>query len=211
MKDTNLPEKSEERSLRISKTLEFMKSCGMVAPSSKVYLSVPDAKNVLRDYFYTFLELYGKRLVWQREYDEIADWLSDNKGLGLFMYGECGLGKSFLGRYVLPAILIEYHNLMLKVYNVQEMNRDIDLILSRKIIYIDDVGTEDIAHHYGNKRLAFAEVMDAVEKEDKLIVVSTNLNSEEIIEMYGERVMDRIKETTKRVKFLGESFRGKIK
>ena len=77
-------------------------------------------------------------------------------------------------------------------YNAQEMNTKIDEVLKKKIISIDDIGTEEILVQYGNKRLAFLEVIDAVEKEGKLIILTSNLNHEQIIEKYGERTMDRI-------------------
>ncbi len=55
--------------------------------------------------------------------------------------------------------------------------------------------------------MAFAEVMDAVERESKLIIISSNLNGKEIENRYGTRTFERIISTTKRIEFRGESFR----
>jgi len=87
------------------------------------------------------------------------------------------------------------------------MNRDLDTLLQKHIIALDDIGTESVSVVYGNKRLAFAEVMDAAEKYGKLIIVTSNLRKEEIIARYGMRIFDRIISTTKRVEFKGLSLR----
>jgi DNA replication protein DnaC len=72
---------------------------------------------------------------------------------------------------------------------------------------LDDIGTEDIAVSFGNKRAAFSEIMDAAEKKGKLVIITTNLQKEEIVQRYKERVYDRIISTTKRIKFSGNSLR----
>lgn len=194
----------------ISKVIEDMKRAGMPSPIDKVFISIPDAKSVLQKYLSHFLQMQGRKLQWLPEYDHICEWLSDNKGLGLFMYGNCGRGKSFLGRYILPAILLKYNNKIVKTFDVQEMNKDPELLLSKHIIGIDDIGTEEVSNTFGNKRMVFGEIMDSVEKESKLIIISSNLQQKDLKEKYGDRILDRIKETTKRVLFEGESLRGKF-
>lgn len=124
------------------------------------------------------------------------------------MYGNCGRGKSLLGRFVLPAILLKYSGKITSVYDIQEMNSRVDAVLKKHIISLDDIGTEEISVDYGNKRMAFAEIMDAVEKHGKLIIVSSNLDADSIKKRYGDRIMDRIRATTTRVLFNGESLRG---
>lgn len=59
----------------------------------------------------------------------------------------------------------------------------------------------------GERRLAFAEIVDAAEKRNNLIIVSSNLYAADIGEMYGDRVLDRVKAITNRVLFEGESLR----
>ena len=95
----------------------------------------------------------------------------------------------------------------MSVFDIQDMNRDIDLVLSKHIISLDDIGTEEVSIKYGERRMAFAEVMDAAEKHGKLVIVSTNLNESELKERYGDRVLDRIKATTSRILFTGKSLR----
>jgi len=192
-----------------SSVVAEMRLHGMPAPILKqnIAVSIPEAHEILKNAFDYFLSLQGIKTIWKKEYDEVAEWLTNNEGRGLFLWGDCGLGKSLLGRYIIPAILLKYSRKVVNVYNVNEMNDKIDEILLQQLISLDDIGTEEIINNYGNKRLAFAEVMDAVEKQGKLVIISTNLDKETLIEKYGFRVFDRVISTTKRVKFEGESLR----
>lgn len=192
---------------RFENIWQQMETHGMSLPSPLVSISVPDARTVLRDCFSYFLSSQGKRFVWQPEYEEIVAWLADNEGRGLFLYGDCGRGKSFLARYVLPAIILNYMQKVVSVYDVQQMNRNLDEVLTKHIISLDDIGTEEVSMQYGNRRFAFAEVMDAAEKYGKLVIISTNLCRDEIVHRYGERVFERIISMTRRIEFKGKSLR----
>lgn len=189
------------------KTAEEMKRHGMYLPGTKVNIHVPDAQRVLKDAFAYFLSAEKRKAVWLPEYDEVADWLTDNKGRGLFLYGDCGRGKSLLCRYILPAILLKYCQKVVSVFDIQEMNRNIDYVLSKHIVGLDDIGTEQQSIKYGERRTAFAEIMDMAEKRNNLVIVSSNLFASGIQSVYGDRVLDRIKSTTRRIFFEGESLR----
>ncbi len=186
---------------------EDMRLHGMPMPVERVKISIPNARTVLTNCFKYFLSFESAEFIWQKEYEEVAYWLEDNKSRGLFLYGDCGRGKSMLSRYVLPAILLKYERKVVSVYDVQDMNKKIDEVLKKHIISLDDIGTEELTVSYGNKRLAFAEIMDAAEKYGKMIIISTNLSDQQIADRYGWRVMERIIATTKRVLFSGKSLR----
>ncbi|MBK5723070.1 hypothetical protein JGH11_19565 [Dysgonomonas sp. Marseille-P4677] len=183
-----------------------MKAHGMAIPTQKVNIQIPDARKILENCFKYFLSFQNVEFAWQPEYKEIAKWLENNNGRGLFLHGDCGRGKSLLARYIIPAILLKYTRKVVAVYDVQEMNRSIDEVLKKHIIALDDIGTEEVSVSYGNKRLAFSEIMDAAEKYGKLVIITTNLNKENIAK-YGERIYDRIVSTTKRIEFKGQSLR----
>ena len=193
--------------MSFNEIIEEMIRHGLPVPEKAVQVSVPNAKELMQDMLNEIISRENRRMVWIKPYEQVAEWLTDNKGMGLFMYGNCGLGKSLLARYVIPALMLKYNRKVVSVYDTNTMNANIDEVLSKKIICIDDVGTEDISVKYGEKRLAFAEVMDNVEKKRCLIIATSNLTIDEILERYGERVLDRIKSTTKRVVFTGKSFR----
>ena len=187
--------------------VEEMKAHGMKLPESKVFISVPNAKEVLRNAMRYFIGMEGRDAQWLPEYNEVASWLSRNNGRGLFLYGNCGRGKSILCRFAIPAILLKYCRKVVTVFDIQDMNRDIDEVLSNHIISLDDIGTEELSIKFGERRMAFAEIMDAAEKRGKLVIISTNLDSHGIKERYGDRILDRIMATTTRVLFTGKSLR----
>jgi DNA replication protein DnaC len=190
-----------------SKIVSDMKLHGMKVQHERVFLKIPYAREITEQGLAHFIAAEGKKAVWLEEYDQIVEWLEDNKGLGLLLHGKCGVGKTIMGRYVIPAILLLKLRKVVTCFDVGELNNMTDVVLSKKIISIDDVGTEEISIKYGEKRLAFAELMDMVEKQSKLIIITTNLTAEQITAKYGDRIMDRIKATTKRIAFNGQSFR----
>lgn len=191
----------------MEETLKLMKEHGMKVPSENVYIKINDAEQILKNALKYFIGLQGRDAEWIPEYKQVSEWLNDNKGRGLFLYGNCGRGKTILAQYVLPAILLKYTGKVVSCYDAQEMNSKIDEVLTKKIICLDDIGTEELLNSFGNKRLTFLEVIDATEKYGKLLIITTNLNQEQLLEKYGDRAMDRVKSTTKRVLFVGNSFR----
>ena len=192
---------------------------GMAEAPQLTYISIPDAANVLKRGIEWYLGQRGETFievsfsyknksgetVTYYPYREVADWLSDNKGRGLLLYGSCGLGKTMLARYVIPQILFHYNTprKITHTYSITELNDEQKLneALGFNILSVDDVGVEENMVVYGKRRNPFDEIMDAVEKQGKLIIITTNLTQKELTERYGTRVMDRIKATTRRVVF----------
>lgn len=185
------------------KTLEDLKVTGFNPLPNVVNITVPDAKNVL----WRGLNYFTENAEWLPEYEEITNWLSDNKGRGLLCYGNCGRGKSLICWKIIPLLLNHYCRKLVACYDAQQMNADIDAVKAKHIIYIDDVGTENLSVKFGEKRLAFCEIVDESEKRGKLLILTTNLSLNEISQKYGERTMDRLTAITTRVLFKGESLR----
>lgn len=184
-----------------------MQMHGIVIPVKRVYINIPKATEVLRNAMDYFIGLENRKTIWLPAYDEIAVWLADNRGRGLFLSGNCGMGKSILCRHVLPAILLKYCHKVVSVFDVQNINKDLDRALSKHLLTLDDVGTEEISIKFGEKRMAFAEIIDAAEKFGKLLIISTNLSGQQIQERYGDRIVDRIHSTMTQVMFNGKSLR----
>lgn len=184
-----------------------MKNHGMKSPPNKIEISIPDSRGVLWNALKYFIGLEKKEAEWLPEYEEVAVWLSGNNGRGLFMFGNCGRGKSMLGRFIIPAILLKYQRKVVSVFDVNEMNKDIDIVLRKPLVSLDDIGTEDLSVKFGEKRLAFAEVIDNAEKTGSLLIVSTNLTGEGVKARYGDRIVDRIHSTMTQVMFNGKSLR----
>lgn len=180
--------------------------------ADKVRIRIPNAEQRLRgglDYFvkrYTFgKESHAKWI--EKNYRPIVDWMSDNEGRGLLITGGCGLGKTLIGKRILPLLLQDSCKKIVSIFSAQELNTKIDEILKLHIICIDDVGTEELAKIYGNVRCAFSELCDAAEQKGKLLIITTNLTANELEVKYGERTIDRLKAITKFVPFTGKSLR----
>ena len=186
-----------------------MRDTGYPQEIDRVQISIPNAEKRLRGGLQYVVNMKsGCNAEWnERNYRPIVDWMTDNKGKGLLMFGGCGLGKSVIGMYILPLLIKDVHKKEVNIFSAQELNQKIDEILKLHIIYIDDIGTEDNLNSYGNKRMPFAELCDAAEKKGKLLILTTNLSIDELTQRYGDRVVDRLIATTKAVPFTGDSLR----
>lgn len=157
----------------------------------------------------TMRHLLGEQYKPQSEYGAIKDWITDNEGRGLLLMGNCGRGKTFIARNVIPRI---YEGMAGKIVN---FFRIVDITTGEKIeevkrcrfAVLDDVGTEQVLNEYGSKRLVFDELLDWSEYSGNILIITTNLTGEQLASRYGERVMERLRSTTKRVLMQGESLR----
>ena len=138
------------------------------------------------------------------DYDEVIDWMVDTKGRGLILMGECGLGKSTILNFVIPAIFRTKTNKVLKSIAAK------DLVAIEKniatFIIIDDLGTESIKNDYGTKIDAVADAISYAEDSSKTLLITTNLASKALKERYDERTLDRLRKC-KVVVIKGKSFR----
>jgi DNA replication protein DnaC len=169
-----------------------------------VRLHVPDAGNVLRQAMEYFV---GSDFAWLPEYDKVAEWLNDNEGRGLCLYGTNGTGKTILIQKVIPALMYAYCRRSVKCLNYFDLNTVEDEKLRLRFLSIDDVGMENESVSFGNKRWIFPEIMDIAEKRNSIIIFSSNLNGQGFIDKYGVRTFERIVATTKRIEFNHKSLR----
>jgi len=137
-------------------------------------------------------------------YDKIIDWLVDTKGRGLMLMGDCGLGKSTILNYVIPAIFRTKTNKLLTSIPAKELGQ-----IERSdasFIIIDDLGTESIKNDYGTKIDAVADAISYAEDSSKTLLITTNLDAEDLSKRYDERTLDRLRKC-KVVVIRGKSFR----
>ena len=195
------------------KEIEDLRHLGFDPYPERVRLNIPDARKALEG----GLRYYLGDFQWLPCYDEIAAWLTDNKGRGLLCVGNCGLGKTLICANILPVII---HNRMRKVvksYGALDINDRIEEVKHCKLSVIDDIGTEPEAVIYGERHMAFPEIVDNAEKRGNLLIITTNLRTNtppgqgadypSIQSRYGNRTLDRLKAITKVVRFDGKSFR----
>ena len=164
-------------------------------------------KEELREMFVKAFKHYDRTIdVYEHldSYDDIIDWLSDTKGRGLMLMGDCGLGKSTILNFVIPAIFRTKTNKVLKSIAAK------DLVAIEKniatFIIIDDLGTESLKNDYGTKIDAVSDAISYAEDSSKTLLITTNLDAEDLNKRYDERTLDRLRKC-KVVVIKGNSFR----
>ena len=192
---------------RFEKIFDTAMRAGLPTPAPVQIVELINAKENLTGYMNYILSQRNKQLQWLPEYDAVANWLTNSQGKSLLLYGNCGRGKTIIARYVIPSLFYMNTNRLFKCVDAIYMAEHINDILRYSLISIDDIGTEDFSNNYGSKRHAFAELVDSVEKEGKIVIATTNLSKAQLTEKYGDRTVDRIKGLFTCVLFKGDSLR----
>lgn len=188
----------------LEQTKQYLIKSGTIIEPETVNIAIPDARHMIKRGLETFIK--GEP-VWLPEYEDVADWLTNNEGRGLLLIGNCGRGKSVLAKKIIPTLISYFHRKIVSVYTSTQMNQRPDEVLSKHIVCVDDIGTEGESMLYGNRRMVLAELADAAEIEGKLLLLTTNMSVDELRHKYGERTIDRLRVITKPVLFNGESLR----
>ncbi len=180
-------------------------------------IHVADAEKRLRDGLHYYLK--GSEQ-WLPAYDQIADWLQDNKGRGLLCVGHPGLGKTLICEKILPVILGNGGRPIASV-KASGLHDRLPELLKERIVIIDDLGKEP-AKYYGDIDRSFFELCNNAERTGQLLIITTNLATarpaswpadrpwpwpDSIEHRYGTEVLDRLKVITSVVRIEGESMR----
>lgn len=132
---------------------------------------------------------------------------------GLLIRGASGLGKTHLVRCIEDNGLKPIYTLsMLEITDEIKSNGEYEIqIGNRKIIYLDDVGTEEaIVNHYGTKITFFKNFIETMylrRKNFSDLILSTNLNFKGIEEKYGFRVASRMRDMFNVLDIFGNDMR----
>ena len=156
-------------------------------------------------------EVMRHKVEWLAEYDQIANWLTDNQGKGLLLIGPPGVGKSEICMKVIPMIFRMAFRKIFSRYQATELCNETTYrtSLRQRFIVIDDFGIEGTFYDYGNPHIVFSEIVDGIEKHGTLLVANTNLTLEEIKVKYGLRTFDRLRANMHVVVIREKSLRGK--
>lgn len=137
--------------------------------------------------------------------------LGFDSGKGLIVRGVSGLGKS----YVFDCAKTNGLNpvsIFSMIEIVDEIKREgVYVLRSSKIIYLDDVGTEETpVNYYGTKINWFKDFIELYYSQKKpfnQLVISTNNSFQQIEEKYGFRVRSRMKDMFNVLDVTGEDLR----
>ncbi|MFR9546223.1 MAG: ATP-binding protein [Rikenellaceae bacterium] len=156
------------------------------------------------------------------EYDAIVDWMVDTENKGLLLMGDCGRGKSVIITGVIP-VLLRMQNIVARAIHAQDLSKqlsrdnphayaqrletNLDYLLRSHFPIIDDIGVENHINNFGEKAEGVNMIINTAERYHRPLFLTTNLSSQEILNRYGERTMDRLNHLCRVIEFNGESLR----
>ena len=156
------------------------------------------------------------------EYNELVEWMTDTKGMGLLLIGDCGRGKSIIVTGIIP-LLLAMKNINSYAIHADELSKSypfaastmgmdpkmtcLDYLCRSPYPIIDELGVETLVNDYGERYEGFNQVINAAERYYRPLFVSTNLTTQELLNRYGERTLDRLQHLCRIVEFRGESLR----
>ncbi len=141
----------------------------------------------------------------------------DNKPKNLFLYGDTGVGKTFLSNCVAKELLDRGYSViyftafqLFDILSKGVFEKDADAIAAHQnlfdcdLLIIDDLGTE-FANSFTTSQL-FLCINERILRQ-KSTVVSTNLNMNQMVELYSERTLSRISSNYSIIKLFGDDIR----
>ena len=155
----------------------------------------------------------------KRAVDECKRFINDfdNKPKNLFFYGNTGVGKTFLSNCVAKELLEKGNSViyftafqLFDILSKGVFDRDADAIAAHQNIFdcdlliIDDLGTE-FANSFTTSQL-FLCVNERLLRQ-KSTIISTNLNLNQMVDMYSERTWSRISSNYTLIKLFGDDIR----
>ena len=140
---------------------------------------------------------------------QIVLWYSNDERFkldinkGLFLRGNCGTGKTIITQIIVDIINFgdNKNPIFINARDLQNLysNNDleqIDALKKRFLVIIDDVGVESAdVKNYGNVIEPFNDLLDYRYRNRMETIITTNLTPEKIKDVYGERILDRFKES----------------
>ena len=150
--------------------------------------------------------------------DKIAEHMTNPKKAGLFFVGGVGSGKSTMmyalqaaHNYLYPShkdIGIVINGATDIVMQVQKQSATLDYKGMEDMLAIDDLGKEPTqVMVFGSTIQPIVEIFEARYNRMLPMLITTNLETKQIVEKYGKRIADRCNEMFEVVVFNEESFR----
>lgn len=155
-------------------------------------------------------DLFENREFMKKLYEKMQKWCcSDFQKNLILLSGQTGVGKTHLMKCMANE-LIKRHKLVylstsfamhqdfiksLATRDLEEKNNLINKYLSPEILFIDDLGTEIRSNKEITTNYLY-QVINERKMNNRPTVITSNLNIEDIIEYYDERIASRIADQT---------------
>lgn len=147
----------------------------------------------------------------------------DEKYENLLIYGNTGVGKTFLSNCIAKELLDKAHTVIyltsfqlfeiLEKYkfnhedDYENIRNQFDYILDCDLLIIDDIGTE-LSNSFINSQLY--QCINERHLKQKSTIISTNLSFEQLKSNYSERIFSRITSNYILLKIVGEDIRPQV-
>ena len=143
----------------------------------------------------------------------------DETDENLLLYGGPGLGKTFLSSCIAKDLLDKgktvFYQTAFKIFGLLEdykFNRSeessvktqVDRLFDVDLLIIDDLGAEFINTYTSS---AFFNILNSRLLDKRKTIINTNLNMEELVNLYSNRVVSRLLGHYTPLKFFGEDIR----
>ncbi|NLY43448.1 MAG: ATP-binding protein [Clostridiaceae bacterium] len=144
----------------------------------------------------------------------------DKSDQNLLLYGPTGLGKTFLSSCIAKDLLdrgktVFYQTAykifaMLEDYKFRHDNntdkQQVDMLFEVDLLIIDDLGSEFVSTYTSS---ALFNIVNTRLMDKKKTIINTNLNIQELVNLYSDRVVSRILGHYLPLKFFGDDIRQK--
>ena len=147
----------------------------------------------------------------------------DKEHRNLLLYGDTGVGKSFLSHCIAKELLEKGHSVLYldaiqlfellearqfdRELSYREKNSMISYIIDSDLLIIDDLGTE-LSNGFTTSQLY--HVIESRLTQGRSTIISTNLSIRELNELYSERIFSRIMSNYQNLRLVGDDIRLKI-
>ncbi|MEG1457779.1 MAG: ATP-binding protein [Acetivibrio sp.] len=145
----------------------------------------------------------------------------DKEYSNLFLYGNTGVGKTFLANCIAKELLDTSHTVVyltaFELFDILEKNKfsksyeeknemsdKFHYILNSDLLIIDDLGTE-LVNSFSSSQIYLC--INERHLNQKSTIISTNLSLDDITNVYSERVFSRIISEYRLLKIIGEDIR----
>ena len=145
----------------------------------------------------------------EQKIEKVVKWMLESPKRGLLLCGTLGNGKTSMLRalkylFGSSAVYMEAQS----AYDYFKQNQSLPSVSPKGILLIDDLGVEPPSYNdFGNIRYPLTEFLMSRYRTNSTTVIATNCNFDQIGEIYGDRIQDRMREMFAMITYIEPSYR----
>lgn len=204
------------------KTKEMARMCmakmtANTPPPRRLPIDLPESRDAVEA---SLLGFYGAEVAYRdrpfemddatvSKVERVVKWLYDSRKRGLLLCGTLGNGKTTMLRslrrlFGVNACYFEAQS----VYNYYKSNQSLPYVPAKAVLLIDDLGVEPPSYNdFGEIRFPLGEFLMRRYNLNQPTVIATNCTVEQLGEIYGDRLRDRMREMYAMISYTEPSYR----